>query len=78
MTFDRALLDLGASINLIPATLYHQFGFGELKPTPVTIQLADRSVKTPKGVVEDVIVQVKDFYFLVDFLVLDMEVLEQL
>ena len=78
MTFNRALLDLGASINLIPTTLYNQFGFRELTPTLVTIQLADRSVKTPKGVVEDVIVWVKDFYFPVDFLVLDMEVPEKL
>jgi len=45
----RALLDLGASINLLPLSVYQQFGLGELSPTRVTIQLADQSVKIPKG-----------------------------
>jgi hypothetical protein len=73
-TFDRALLDLGASINLILTSLYERFGLGELRPTSVTLQLADRSVTTPRGIIEDVIVKVKDFYFPVDFLILDMDV----
>ena len=77
-TFDRALLDLGASINLIPTSLYEKFGLGELRPTSVTLQLADRSVTNPRGVIEDVIVKVKDFYFPVDFLVLDMDVPDNL
>ena len=51
----RALLDLGASINLLPYSVYEQLGLGELKPTPMTLQLADRSV-------EDVLVQVDKFY----------------
>ena len=45
----RALLDLRASINLLPLLVYQQLGLGELSPTRVTIQLADRSVKIPKG-----------------------------
>ena len=45
----RALLDLGASINLLPLLVYQQLGLGELSPTRVTIQLVDRSVKVPKG-----------------------------
>ena len=45
----RALLDLGASINLLPFSVYQQLGLSDLSPTRVTIQLADRSVKVPKG-----------------------------
>ena len=45
----RALLDLGANINLLPILIYQQLGLGELNPTQVAIQLADRSVKVPKG-----------------------------
>ena len=69
----RALLDLGASVNLIPYSVYLQLGLEEMKPTPVVLQLTDRSLKKPRGVVEDVIVQVDRFYFPVDFLVLDTE-----
>ena len=68
-----ALLDLGASVNLLPGSMYDSGKFGELKSTKVTLQLADRSVKTPRGIVEDVLVKVDEFYFPVDFLVLDME-----
>ena len=53
---DRALLDLGASVNLLPYYIYKQLGLCELKPTSVTLQLADRSIKIPRGVVEDVLV----------------------
>ena len=59
----RALLDLGASINLLPYSVYEQLGLGELKPTSMTLQLADRSVRLPRGIVEDVLVQVDKFYF---------------
>ena len=70
---DRALLDLGASVNLLPYSVYEEFGLGELKPTTVTLQLADRSLKVPRGMIEDVLVKVDRFYFPIDFLVLDME-----
>ena len=70
---DKALLDLGASVNLLPYSVYRQLGLGELKPTNITLSLADRSVKIPKGIVEDVLVKVDKFYYPVDFLVLDTE-----
>jgi hypothetical protein len=70
---ERALLDLGASINLLPYSVYLQLGLGELKPTSMTLQLADRSVKIPWGIVEDVLIKVDKFYFPVDFIVLDTE-----
>jgi hypothetical protein len=46
---ERALLDLGASVNLLPYSVYLQLGLGELKPTSMTLQLADRSVKIRRG-----------------------------
>ena len=70
---DKALLDLGASLNLLPYSMYKQLGLGELKPTNITLSLDDRSVKIPKGMFEDVLVKVDKFYFLVDFVVLDTE-----
>ena len=69
----KALLDLGASVNLLPYSVYKQLGFGELKLTNITLSLADRSVKIPKGIVEDVLVKVDKFYYPVAFVVLDTE-----
>ncbi|XP_026459815.1 uncharacterized protein LOC113360527 [Papaver somniferum] len=69
----QALLDLGASVNLLPFSVYEQLGLGELKPTPVTLQLADRLVKVAIGVVEDVLVQIDKFYYPVDFIILDTQ-----
>ncbi|XP_040999962.1 uncharacterized protein LOC121246046 [Juglans microcarpa x Juglans regia] len=54
----RALLDLGSSVNLLPFLVYEQLGLGELKKTSIKIQLADRSVKVPRGIVENVLVQI--------------------
>jgi hypothetical protein len=70
---ERALLDLGVSVNLLPYSVYLQLGLGELKPTSMILQLADWSVKVPRGIVEDVLVKVVKFYFPVDFIVLDTE-----
>ena len=60
-------------MNLLPYSVYKQLGLGELKPTNITLSLADRSVKIPKGIVEDVLVKVDKFYYQVDFVVLDTE-----
>ena len=70
---EKASFDLGGSVNLLPYSVYKQLGLGELKPTTITLSLADRSVKIPKGNVEDVLVQVDKFYYPVDFIVLDTE-----
>ena len=71
--FERALCDLGASINLISLSIFTRLGLGEARPTTVTLQLANRSLKHPRGVIEDVLVKVDKFIFPVDFIVLDME-----
>nr|CAN80848.1 hypothetical protein VITISV_015602 [Vitis vinifera] len=73
---ERALLDLGASVNLFPCSIYKQLGLGELQATTITLSLAYRSIKVPKGVVENVLVQVEKFYYQVDFVVLDIEPLK--
>ena len=72
-SLEKALLDLGASVNLLPYSVYKQLGLGELKPTIITLSLADRSVKIPKGTIEDVLVQVDKFYYPVYFVVLYTE-----
>ncbi|KAL5550248.1 hypothetical protein UlMin_000424 [Ulmus minor] len=71
--FDKVLCDLGASINLMPLSVFRKLGLGEVKPTSISLQLADRSVKYPRGVIEDVLIKVDKFIFPADFVVLDME-----
>ncbi|CAN6570922.1 unnamed protein product [Malus baccata var. baccata] len=70
---EKAMLDLGASINLMPYSVYLQLGLGELKATTISLQLADRSVKYPRGIVEDILVQIDKLILPADFVVLDME-----
>ncbi|KAK5844933.1 hypothetical protein PVK06_001079 [Gossypium arboreum] len=73
LNVEKALADLGASINLMPYKMFKQLGLGEPKPTRMSIQLADRSVKYPRGIIEDVLVKVDKFIFLVEFVVPDMD-----
>ncbi|XP_073133564.1 uncharacterized protein [Henckelia pumila] len=71
--FHKALCDLGASINLMPYSVFRKLSLGEPKSTRMSLQLADRSIKYPRGIIEDVLVKVDKFIFPVDFMVLDME-----
>ncbi|XP_073138719.1 uncharacterized protein [Henckelia pumila] len=73
MSFDKALCDLGASINLMPYSLAKKLGIGVMEPTTMSLKLADRSIKHPKGIVENVLLKVDEFIFPVDFVVLDMD-----
>ena len=70
---EKAMIDLGASINVMPYSIYVFLKIGPLNKTGVVIHLVDRSITYPKGVVEDVLVQVNDLVFPTDFYVLDME-----
>ena len=70
---EKALLDLEANVNLLPYSVYQQLGLGELNPTTITLSQADISIKIPKGTMEDVLIQVDKFYYPVDFVVLDTE-----
>ncbi|RDX78525.1 hypothetical protein CR513_41187, partial [Mucuna pruriens] len=72
-TFSYAMLDLGASIDVMPSSIYKSLNFGDLDPTGMIIQLANRSDVQPSGILEDVLVQVNELIFLVDFFVLDMK-----
>jgi hypothetical protein len=73
---ERALLNLRASVNLLPYLVFQSLNLGELKSTSVTLLLADRYVKVPRGIVEDVLVQVDKFIYLVDFIVLHTQPVE--
>ncbi|KAK4401225.1 Heat shock factor protein HSF30 [Sesamum angolense] len=68
----RAMCDLGVSINVMPLSIFESLHVGHLKETGVVIQLVDRSVVYPEGVLEDVLVQVNELVFPVDFYVLDI------
>ncbi|XP_038904497.1 uncharacterized protein LOC120090869 [Benincasa hispida] len=73
LTVNKALCDLRASINLMPLSLYRKVDIGEVQPTMISLQQVDRTLTYPRGVVEDVLVEVGDFIFPADFVVLDME-----
>ncbi|CAJ2671898.1 uncharacterized protein LOC123891769 [Trifolium pratense] len=69
----KALIDLGSSINLIPLSVIERIGSLELRKTRMTLQLADKSIKRPTGIAEDVLVKVDKFIFPIDFVVMDIE-----
>ncbi|GKC20781.1 reverse transcriptase domain-containing protein [Tanacetum coccineum] len=69
----HALADLGASINLMPLSIWKKLSLPELTPTRMTLELADRSITHPKGLAKDVYVKVGKFHFPTDFVVVDFE-----
>nr|GEU74101.1 hypothetical protein [Tanacetum cinerariifolium] len=69
----HALADLGASINLMPFSIWKNLSLTELTPTRMTLELVDRSITHPKGVAEDVFVKVRNFHFSTNFVVVDFE-----
>ncbi|XP_028201838.1 uncharacterized protein LOC114386025 [Glycine soja] len=69
----KAPIDLGANINLMPLSICRRLGDIEIIPTRMTLQLADRSITRPYGVIEDVLVKVKHLIFPADFVVIDIE-----
>lgn len=71
LNIEKALLDLGASGNLLPYSVYKQLGLEELKLTTVTLQLADKSGRHSKGVIEDALGQIENIYFPMDFIIID-------
>ncbi|XP_070667394.1 uncharacterized protein [Malus domestica] len=71
--FEKALCDFGSSINLLPLSIAKNIGMCEIKPTTVSLQMADKSIAYPEGIIEDVLVKGDKLIFPTDFLVLDME-----
>ena len=78
MSFTRSLLDTGASINILPITVFDRHHVGKLQPFLVELCLADGSVRKPHGLLEDVIMRIEDCYFPVDFLVVNMKMTKEL
>ncbi|XP_075076906.1 uncharacterized protein LOC107822177 [Nicotiana tabacum] len=76
--FAKALCDLGASINLMSLAVYTKLGIGRARPTSILLQLADRMVKRPTGILDEVLVQVGKFVFPADFVILDCQVDEEI
>ncbi|GKD09808.1 reverse transcriptase domain-containing protein [Tanacetum coccineum] len=70
----HALADLGASINLMPLSIWKKLSLPELTPTRMTLELADRSITRPKGLAKDVFIKVGKFHFPTNFIVVDFEV----
>ncbi|GKE27863.1 reverse transcriptase domain-containing protein [Tanacetum coccineum] len=69
---NNALADLGASITLMSYTMYEKLGLGEPKPIRMSLELADRSIQYPSGIIENVLIKVDKFVLPVDFVILDM------
>lgn len=69
----KALINLGASINLMPLSMCRRIGELEIMPTKMIVQLVDHSVTKPYGIIEDVLVRVKHFTFPADLVVMDIE-----
>ncbi|XP_019435111.1 PREDICTED: uncharacterized protein LOC109341623 [Lupinus angustifolius] len=72
LSMGKALLDLGASINLMPLSIWKMIGDMEIKPTRMTLQLEDKSMKFPYGIAEDALVKVDKLVFPVDFVIMDI------
>ncbi|XP_010525580.1 PREDICTED: uncharacterized protein LOC104803350 [Tarenaya hassleriana] len=70
---EQALCDLGASVSLMPLSIFKRLDVGELKPTQMILHLADSSTKRPAGILEDMPLKVGNYYIPVDFVVLDMD-----
>ncbi|GJV41778.1 retrotransposon protein [Tanacetum coccineum] len=70
--FDTALVDPGASVSVMPFSTYINLGQGVLSHTRLTIELADRTIKQPRGIAENVLVRIGKFVFPIDFIILDI------
>ena len=71
--FKKALCDSEASINMMPLSVVKRLSLGELTPIAMTLQMEDRTMAQPKRVLEDVLIKVGKFVFLMDFVIMDME-----
>ncbi|XP_070034786.1 uncharacterized protein [Nicotiana tomentosiformis] len=76
--FAKVLCDLGASINLMPLSIYKRLRIGRARPASMLLQLADRTVKRPSSILDDVLVHVGKFVFPADFVILDCQVDEEI
>ncbi|GKA14051.1 putative reverse transcriptase domain-containing protein [Tanacetum coccineum] len=70
--FDKTLVNLGASVSVMSLSTYLNLGLGELAHTRLTVELADKTVKYPKGIAQNVLVGIGKFTFPIDFIILNM------
>ncbi|XP_021637588.2 uncharacterized protein LOC110633336 [Hevea brasiliensis] len=73
MKIDKALCDLGVSVSLMPLSICQKLNVRELIPTTISLQLADRSVKYPVGILENILIKVGKFFIHIDFVILEIE-----
>ncbi|XP_009760886.1 uncharacterized protein [Nicotiana sylvestris] len=78
LVFAKELCHMGASINLMPLSIYKILGIGRARPTSMLLQMADRIVKRPSEILDDVLVQVGKFVFPTDFVIFDCRVDEEI
>jgi Aspartyl protease len=71
--FKNTLCDLGASVSLIPRSVFERLGIGDLKQTNISLQMADGSVRLPIGILEGILIQVEKLFIPIDFVVYDMK-----
>nr|GEU31197.1 hypothetical protein [Tanacetum cinerariifolium] len=72
MCFNKALADLGASVSVMPYSTYTTLGLGDLIPTKLIVELANRTVKRLKRIAKNMLIGIDKFIFLVDFIILDI------
>jgi hypothetical protein len=71
--FKNTLCDLGASVSLMPRSIFERLGIGDLKQTNISLQMADGSVRLPIGILEGIPIQVEKLFIPIDFIVCDMK-----
>ena len=71
--YEHALYDLGASVNIMPMVIYKKLLYPTLSPTYMYVQLADSTIRYPKGRAKNILVRVRDSFVLADFVVMDIE-----
>lgn len=70
---DKTLCDLGASVSLTTLSIYEKLKLGKLRPTRISLQLDDHSVKFPVGMIENIPIQIGQFYIPIDFIIMDIK-----
>jgi len=73
MSINHPLYDLWSSVSLMPLSICEKLEFGEMRPTTISLQLADGAVKYPVGVLEDVSIKVGELYMMINFVILEMK-----
>ena len=71
--FEQCLCDLGASVNIMPRIIFEELQYPALSPTTMLVQLADSSIRYHDGIIENMLVRVRDSFVIANFVVMDIE-----